>query len=405
MKPTHKLSIIIPCYNCVATLEESVSSVYMQNLDIPFEIVVVDDGSTDNTRILIKELAKNHNEIIPVFNKRNRGGGAARNMAVAHSSGDLIFCLDSDDILPPGILPQMIDFLDEKRCSGVVFEESRFFSKNNKKITSSARNVVNNTPFKLKDLFDSKKGYLTVINFLYTKNSFYSAGGYPMHHGFDTQSFGHRYLANNFSVFTCPKTFYYHRQGIKKKSYFERVYTSGDFSKNYYLIFEDIMFLFSLDVRRKILEYDIFRNTKLGENNLKSFLDTLYREDPKQFFIKDADRYMHQFGFDVFCNDYKDSDDLMDVYCLAIRAYQAGDYDGSMEYYKKLIKGGFDTKIVYFNMLRVSVAMSGAYEVAQVENKTSDLVGMFAPAKQNINLSPNIFIKGLLKIHRLIKQR
>ena len=59
----NKISIIMPCYNCSGTLEEAVTSIYTQNLIIPFEIVMVNDGSTDNTFELIKELKKKIEEL------------------------------------------------------------------------------------------------------------------------------------------------------------------------------------------------------------------------------------------------------------------------------------------------------------------------------------------------------
>ena len=78
---SHKLSIIMPCYNCTATLEEALASIYTQELEMPFEVVMVNDGSTDGTGQLIEELARRYAHIRYVSHDRNRGGGAARNNA------------------------------------------------------------------------------------------------------------------------------------------------------------------------------------------------------------------------------------------------------------------------------------------------------------------------------------
>ncbi len=110
----HKLSIIIPCYNSAKTLEEALTSACAQELSIPFEIVMVDDNSEDNTRELMKKLAGEYKNIRYFFHDTNKGGGATRNTAVAKSTGDLIFCLDSDDILTPGMLGKMVNMLLEK---------------------------------------------------------------------------------------------------------------------------------------------------------------------------------------------------------------------------------------------------------------------------------------------------
>ena len=89
----HKLSIIIPCYNCTSTLEEALSSVYTQNLTTPFEVIMVNDGSTDSTLVLITELSKKYPYITYYNHEKNRGGGATRNTGIAKTTGDLIYCL------------------------------------------------------------------------------------------------------------------------------------------------------------------------------------------------------------------------------------------------------------------------------------------------------------------------
>src|SRR5512146_1648427 len=105
-----KLSIIIPCYNCERTLEAAVDSIYRQESAIPFDVTMVDDGSDDRTYERMKMLAAQHRRIRLVRHAANVGGGAARNTAVAHSDGDLIFCLDADDMLGPDFLKNLTRF-------------------------------------------------------------------------------------------------------------------------------------------------------------------------------------------------------------------------------------------------------------------------------------------------------
>ena len=69
-----KISIIIPCYNCAKTLREAVASCYVQKLD-NFEIVMVDDGSADNTKEIMQKLASKHPEIPFNFGEYSVGGG------------------------------------------------------------------------------------------------------------------------------------------------------------------------------------------------------------------------------------------------------------------------------------------------------------------------------------------
>lgn len=87
------LSVIMPVYNEEATLEKIVERV--QNVSINKEIIMVDDGSTDRTRDILKELAKEDN--IKVFlHKKNRGKGAALSTGLKHISGDYVVFQDAD---------------------------------------------------------------------------------------------------------------------------------------------------------------------------------------------------------------------------------------------------------------------------------------------------------------------
>jgi glycosyltransferase involved in cell wall biosynthesis/SAM-dependent methyltransferase len=89
------ISAIIPLYNGGKFIEEALRSVLAQTLP-PKEIIVVDDGSTDDGPALVRAMAEKHP--ITLLSKPNGGQSSARNMGVAHSSGELIALLDQDDI-------------------------------------------------------------------------------------------------------------------------------------------------------------------------------------------------------------------------------------------------------------------------------------------------------------------
>lgn len=92
------VSVIIPCYNHGQYLPESIGSVLAQ--DYPaIEIVVVDDGSTDNTR----QEAEKFPDVKYVY-QPNQGLSAARNTGIQHSKGDMLIFLDADDWLLPGAI-------------------------------------------------------------------------------------------------------------------------------------------------------------------------------------------------------------------------------------------------------------------------------------------------------------
>src|SRR5438105_3528298 len=88
-------SIIIPTYNRAAFITSTVQSVLQQTYG-NFEVIVVDDGSTDNTEEIISNIS--HQQLF-YFKKDNAERGAARNFGVQKAKGDYITFLDSDDLL------------------------------------------------------------------------------------------------------------------------------------------------------------------------------------------------------------------------------------------------------------------------------------------------------------------
>ena len=89
-----KLSIIIPVYNVEKYIEATISSVYRQNLpEDEFEIILVNDGSTDNSLQIITELASKHSNIT-VLSQENQGPSIARNKGIQMAKGEYIHFMD-----------------------------------------------------------------------------------------------------------------------------------------------------------------------------------------------------------------------------------------------------------------------------------------------------------------------
>ncbi len=241
MKPA--LSIIIPCYNSSATLEEAVHSLDTQQLD-DHEVIIVDDGSTDGTRKLIKSLSRANPYIRHIFHERNKGGGAARNTGIKDARSDFFFCLDSDDMLAPRCLSRMLALQRQTGADGVTIGISRkFLGEDVGRIAYMNAFYKNDDPIPLEDLFD-KQGLCPLYStFLFSRRAFEATGGYPEDHGFDTQGFAFRFMANGFKAHICRTAEYFHR--IKyKESYYQREEKSGRVSANWSRIFEEHLFLF-----------------------------------------------------------------------------------------------------------------------------------------------------------------
>lgn len=286
----NKLSIIIPCYNCEKTLEEAVESIYNQDIK-NFEIIMVDDKSTDSTSEVMEKIANRYKEVKTFYNDKNIGGGATRNRAVEETQGDTIFCLDSDDILPPETLKKMYLFLKEKNADGVTIEESVKFNGSNKhnidRIDLSPFSKDKKIP--LESLFSKKNSFHPLtVNFMYTIEAFNKIGGYPTEHGFDTQGFGFSFLCNGLVAYTCPKTKYLHRINFKE-SYYLKNYNEGKINYNWKKILLDNYFIFNNETLDYIKKFDctnftknIMEDLKYKNNILVSNLEAeINKEHPK----------------------------------------------------------------------------------------------------------------------------
>jgi len=103
MAPT--ISIIMPCYNCADTVRASVESVDGQ-VYRDFELIVIDDGSTDQSRNVLKSLSRDR-PWMHVLQQPNQGASSARNRGLRQARGKYVAFLDSDDTWSPDFLQQM----------------------------------------------------------------------------------------------------------------------------------------------------------------------------------------------------------------------------------------------------------------------------------------------------------
>lgn len=117
-----KVSIIIPAYNSAISLKQCVDSVLAQDYE-NIEVIIVNDGSTDDTSKIAHDIAKKNKNII-VIDQENRGLGEARNSGVAISSGDYAIFLDSDDLLLPWSVSEMLGIAIREKadivCGGML---------------------------------------------------------------------------------------------------------------------------------------------------------------------------------------------------------------------------------------------------------------------------------------------
>ena len=107
-----KLSIVIPVYNVEKYLAKCLDSVIYPELE-DYEILIVNDGSTDSSPSVAEDYALRFPRLIRVINTENGGLGAARNVGMEAARGEFLLFLDSDDYLREGALPEIMEKLEE----------------------------------------------------------------------------------------------------------------------------------------------------------------------------------------------------------------------------------------------------------------------------------------------------
>lgn len=118
------VSVVIPTYDRAAMVVEAVNSVLAQSLS-DLEVLVVDDGSTDDTESAVRSLRDSR---LRYMAKGNGGPGAARNFGIAQVAGKYLAFLDSDDLWPPNYLAVMVGRLEERRDFGGAYSAIRVFN-------------------------------------------------------------------------------------------------------------------------------------------------------------------------------------------------------------------------------------------------------------------------------------
>lgn len=133
-----KVTVYIPVHNSEKYIEESIQSVLKQTLE-DFELIIVNDGSTDNTGQILEKYR--YHPKVRIYSQSHKGKGAASNLALLYARGECICNLDSNDLLLPDALEILSKELDQNRYIGFVYA-GHYNIKNGEKI------LVNPPPYK-----------------------------------------------------------------------------------------------------------------------------------------------------------------------------------------------------------------------------------------------------------------
>lgn len=205
------ISFFLRCYRCADTVEASVASIFNGNLRPGDEIVMVEDGSEDGTWDVLQSLASRHPEIRLVRHEPHRGVAEAGNTAVRAARHELLFCLDADNLLVPGSVPNLQAHLRAQAADAAGFGELWFF-------LGALPNVTHRWVFRdviaVADCFAGGIVPPASGNYLYSRSSWERAGGFPENPGVhENWGLGFRMLATGARMVTLPDTHYLHRYG------------------------------------------------------------------------------------------------------------------------------------------------------------------------------------------------
>lgn len=123
-----KISVVIPCYNDAIYLSEAVKSVLTQTFQ-DFEIIIVNDGSTDNSQEIAEKLIKNNPSYrIRLINQVNSGQPAmARNRGIFEAKGEYILPLDADDLIETNMLEECLKLLEKDKRIAIAYTDRQDF--------------------------------------------------------------------------------------------------------------------------------------------------------------------------------------------------------------------------------------------------------------------------------------
>ncbi len=115
------VSVVIPCYNSAQFLEKTIDSIIKQTLS-DWELILVDDGSTDETKKIIENWMKKDERIKRVFHDRNYGVAKASNTGLKNTRGKYVLVMGSDDLLESDALETCVEILEKEKANAITFD-------------------------------------------------------------------------------------------------------------------------------------------------------------------------------------------------------------------------------------------------------------------------------------------
>lgn len=169
------MSIIMPAYNAGLFIKQSIDSVLNQTYT-NWELLIVDDGSTDNTKEIVAEFEKKDKRIKYLYQKNGKQG-KARNNGILRSNGNLIAFIDADDLWLPQLLEKQLNLLTKTGADLVFSSMIKFIEKPDKQIGAV---TVENKTYEGIDAVNAflKNNFISILTVLVKKDAILNAGSF-----------------------------------------------------------------------------------------------------------------------------------------------------------------------------------------------------------------------------------
>ncbi|MBI2134863.1 glycosyltransferase [Candidatus Woesearchaeota archaeon] len=224
-----KISVIIPTYNRIKKLERCINSILSQRYAKKmYEIIIIDDGGSDGTKIFAGNLIKKYDNIKIITNKSNKGPAYSRNIGIKNARGDIIALTDDDCVVNKDWLKQ-IDFSHKKNSNEFAIG-GRILGSNPDTIFHKFRDFVTEYTLKRSLIKKNNYNYMPTCNISYKKDVFKKIGyfdeSFKLASGEDVD-INLRLLKIGKSVYLDKKILVYHDYPMSVKGLIKKSYSYG----------------------------------------------------------------------------------------------------------------------------------------------------------------------------------
>lgn len=252
-----KYSLIVPIYNAEKYLNETLRSIQEQSFE-DFEVLCVDDNSEDNSLNIINEYIKNDKRFKLIKTPSHLGPGFSRNLALKHANGELIACIDADDIALKDFLKLPYQILNKKKDIDAVWIKPQIYWQEQDLTTK-----MDNFP-KLRDL---EEGLLTITpenitNYpayswykIFRKSLLNKTIYWTENKIYEDVEFYYRFYTQHTRVYVIDQILYTYRR--HKDSIIGTNLTTRDFTQQHKNLFD-----VTINIYKFLLEKNLFENYK-----------------------------------------------------------------------------------------------------------------------------------------------